>query len=128
MCDSDSVIVKGDKLEMFNKLVKESKNVAVLFKMSWCPACIKMEPFFKLYRQLCIDNEADKGDKKLKMLIVDGESAPEILDDNGVTSFPQVWFYKNGVNTKKIIGVGDREKAMIAKEFKSLGLHQSSSF
>ena len=100
-CNSDHIVVSGDKSAALKQLIKNSGSdpVYVFFFSPTCPHCITLDNVFQKYRKQCQSQNA-----KATLVVVNVKSSPELFQEYKVHSFPQVMVYRNKKRVKHIIG------------------------
>jgi len=72
--------------DFFNKIQGSSGPVVVDFTADWCGPCQAIKPFLK-------DLEKEG---KIKLVMIDADEHPQILEQFGVSGIPHLLFIKNG--------------------------------
>jgi thioredoxin 1 len=111
---SDSAIFHPQAMNTFNnkdefeRQLKESKRVLILFCASWCPFC---ERFFPVFDRLVAKNDFDK---VLRVYIDDYEN--QLWEDYSIDAVPSVMLFELGKLTRRLdarLGFGLSEKTFI---------------
>jgi len=87
-----------------------SKKTLVIFKANWCGHCQRAMPEFRK-----VEEEGQKSGK-YDVMIVDADSEPELIKNEGVQGFPTIRLYPNGLDGKKYMEYnGDRSAEDISQ-------------
>ena len=115
-CNSDPVLVSGDKVAALQGLIQGSGStpVYVFFYSPTCPHCQTLDDAFQRYRAQC---QAQKA--KAVLVIANLQTAPEVFKRFDVTSFPQVMVFQGGKRVKHIVGA---DLPALACAFRMAGL------
>jgi len=85
------IIEKGDQLE---HVLKDYHQAILLFYTSWCPYSQRFLPIFEKY---------SSGQLNFFRVLLDKQE--ELTDQYGISVYPTVLFYENGVCLKRLAGV-----------------------
>lgn len=100
-----------NSLTEFDNTIKSGVSL-MFFHASWCPLCQDQRP--------AIEALVKREDlKPAKIAQVDYEVVKEVVDSYGISGFPTIVFYKDGVEKKRLTGKGHSESEL-AEILKSL--------
>lgn len=86
---------------VFNDLINGDRPVLVDFYAEWCGPCGMIAPVIE---QIAAEH------KEIEVVKVNVDNAVEIAAEYGIVSIPTVIFFKNGSETKRIIGAADKSE------------------
>ena len=92
---------KGMSLDEFQKSIPTNKIVLVEFGTQWCPPCKKLSA--------SLDSVEKKQNAQVVIMKIDIDKNKELSKLKGVSTFPTLFVYKNGVETKKHEGYADEK-------------------
>lgn len=92
-----SLKIKVDDAEFSAEVIASDRLTLVDFGADWCRPCKKLHPI--------MDELAEEFSGKIKVCEVDVSQSPQIAMKFGVTSVPQLLFFKDGVVKDTIIGL-----------------------
>lgn len=127
-CDQDSVVVQSkdkfaDLKNLVESSVKSGKIVYVLFFSPACGHCRVFAPIFLSYRKSCLEVVKRKGESKAVMIMVNKETAPDILNKLGITGYPYTYVYSGSADIyrpSRVIEGADEEGLREVMQWSSL--------
>lgn len=84
------------------EVINSDKLTIVDFGATWCGPCKKLHPI--------MDELASEFGEKIKVVEVDVGEAPQTAVKFGVTSLPQLLFFKGGKVMETVIGLNPKSK------------------
>ena len=88
--------------EFEHEIIKSDRLTLVDFGAEWCGPCKKLHPI--------MDALAGEYENKIKVCEVDVAVSPETAMKFGITSVPQLLFFKDGVIKEAIVGLLPKSK------------------
>jgi len=76
--------------------------VIVDFAATWCGPCRILKPILE---QISKESSA-------KVCVVDVDESPELSDQYAINALPTIIIFKDGVETKRIVGLSTKEKIL----------------
>lgn len=108
MAAENIVTLSGDNFE--SEVVNSSTPVVVDFWAEWCGPCKMLGPV--------LDELAGEYDGKVKIGKVDVDSNQDLAAKYGISSIPQLFFFKNGEVVNQITGL--KSKGDLSANFDEL--------
>jgi len=93
---------KVDDAEFEAEVLSSDRLTLVDFGAEWCSPCKKLHPI--------LDELADEYSDRIKVVEVDLGVSPQTGMKYGITSVPQLLFFKNGIVKDAIVGLLPKSK------------------
>ena len=95
-------LIKGDKDNFENEVLKSDKPVLVDFYAAWCGPCRMVAPILE---EIAVERE------DISVVKINVDEEPELASEYQVMSIPTLMVFKNGEITNKVMGA--RPKSQI---------------
>jgi len=96
------MVIQINEKNFKKEVLEESLPVVVDFYADWCPPCQILHPL--------LEEISEKYREKIKFTRVNIGESEKIAQDYNINSIPTLIFFKNGKETKRIVGLVGKEK------------------
>jgi thioredoxin 1 len=90
--------------EFKQEVLESSMPVLVDFTADWCPPCKMLSPI--------VDEIAGQYEGKMRVVTVDADANPEVIQQYAVLGLPTLILFKNGQVVERITGFKPKDKIL----------------